>query len=309
LCLKENYSNSLKTCKNIYLKICSFLTIEKMKIIPIASDSLGVRSMATYAETKDCKILIDPSAALGPKRYGLPPSPQEIETLSNTKKEIARLAKNCDILTISHYHYDHYDPYETFYSGKKVFAKDIKENINKSQKQRGSDFKKIVKDQCKICYCDDSIHEIGDTKLTFSPPFFHGPENVRLGYVLMTTVDDGEKKLLHASDVQGPVTTDAKEYIVKQAPDLLIIDGPPTIFIGWKFSLKNLEDASNNLIEIIEKLDCDVILDHHLLRDIRYKQNFAQPYESCGNRIKTFAEFLGRQNMTLEAHRKELWNK
>ena len=54
-----------------------------MKVLPIASDSLGVRSMATYVETKDCKILIDPSAALGPKRYGLPPSEQEIDALKN----------------------------------------------------------------------------------------------------------------------------------------------------------------------------------------------------------------------------------
>jgi predicted metallo-beta-lactamase superfamily hydrolase len=59
-----------------------------MKIIPIASDSLGVRSMATYVETKDCKILIDPSAALGPKRYGLPPSIIEIEALKKIKKKI-----------------------------------------------------------------------------------------------------------------------------------------------------------------------------------------------------------------------------
>jgi hypothetical protein len=279
-----------------------------MKIVPIASDSLGVRSMATYVETKDCKILIDPSAALGPKRYGLPPSSQEIEALSNSKKEISALAKNCDILTISHYHYDHYDPYETFYGGKQVFAKDIKSNINKSQKQRGSDFRKIIKDQCKISYCDDSTHEFGSTKINFSPPFFHGPENVRLGYVLMTTIDDGEKILLHASDVQGPVTTSAKDYIIKQAPDLLIMDGPPTIFIGWKFSLKNLEEASDNLIEIIEKLNCDVILDHHLLRDIKYQKNFAKPYELYGKKIKTFAEFLGRPNKTLEAHRKELWS-
>lgn len=39
-----------------------------MKIIPIASDSLGIRSIATYVETKHCKILIDPSAAIGQKK-------------------------------------------------------------------------------------------------------------------------------------------------------------------------------------------------------------------------------------------------
>jgi len=237
-----------------------------MKIIPIASDSLGVRSMATYVETKDCKIIIDPSAALGPKRYGLPPTEQEIEALTKAKQEIAQIAETCDVLIISHYHYDHYDPSETFYAGKKVFAKDISKNINKSQNERGTDFKEIVENICDLEYCDDSNHRIGNTKIVFSPPFFHGPENVRLGYVIMTTIDDKEKRILHSSDVQGPVTKNAKDYIIDQKPDLLIMDGPPTLFLGWKFSKQSLQDASDNLVEIIETLGCQVILDHHLLR-------------------------------------------
>ena len=278
-----------------------------MNIIPIASDSLGVRSMATYIETKDCKIFIDPSAALGPKRYGLPPCQKELEALFNAKQRIAEIAEKCDILTISHYHYDHYDPNDVFYNGKKVFVKDITKNINKSQKQRGTDFKEIAENICELDYCDDSKHQIGSTKIVFSPPFFHGPENVRLGYVLMTTIDDGEKKILHSSDVQGPVTKNAKEYILDQKPDLLIMDGPPTIFLGWKFSQQSLQDASDNLVEIIETLKCDVILDHHLLRDLRYKDVFTEPYNLGKEKVKTFAEYLGEENNTLEAHRKELW--
>ena len=280
-----------------------------MKITPISSDSLGVRSMATYIETKDCKILIDPSAALGPKRYGLPPHQKEQEELLNTKNKIAELAKKCDILTISHYHYDHYDPDEVFYKGKKIFAKDISKNINKSQKQRGTDFEKNIENICELTYSDDTKHKFGDTKIIFSPPFFHGPENVRLGYVIMTTVDDGKKRILHASDVQGPVTKNATDYIIKQKPDLLIMDGPPTIFLGWKFSMQNLQDASENLIKIIETLQCDIILDHHLLRDKKYKEVFPEPYKKGKKYVKTFAEYLGKKNNTLEAHRKELWGK
>jgi len=280
-----------------------------MKIIPLASDSLGIRSMATYVETDDCKILIDPSAALGPKRYGLPPVQQELEMLTKIKQEIAKTAKHCDILTISHYHYDHYDPTEGFYNGKKIFAKDIEQNINKSQKQRGTDFKNIVGDICDLTYCDDSQHHIDRTTITFSPPFFHGPENVRLGYVIMTTVDDGKQKIMHASDVQGPVTKSAKDYIIEQKPDLLIMDGPPTIFLGWKFSKQSLQDASDNLVEIIETLGCQVILDHHLLRDLKYLDVFSEPYNIGKEKVKTFAEYLGKENNTLEAHRKELWGK
>jgi len=123
----------------------------------------------------------------------------------------------------------------------------------------------------------------------------------------MTTIDDGEKRLLHTSDVQGPVTEEAKDYIIEQKPDVLIMDGPPTLFLGWKFSVKNLKDASNNLVEILENLDCDVILDHHLLRDLKYREHFSEPYRVGGDRLKTFAEYLGEKNNMLEAHRKELW--
>lgn len=282
---------------------------DNMNIEPIASDSLGVRSMATSVETDDCRILIDPSAALGPKRYRLPPSTIEKNTLQKIKETIAQKANTCDILTISHYHYDHYDPYETFYKNKTVFAKDISNHINKSQKKRGTDFKKEILESCELIYCDDTQHSYGATTLTFSPPFFHGPENVRLGYVIMTTVDDGSQKLLHASDVQGPVTKDATAYIIKQNPDILIMDGPPTLFLGWRFSIQNLADASDNLLSIIEKTNCKVLLDHHLLRDLHYKKRFAKPYQKHGQSISTFAEYLNKENNTLEAHRKQLWEK
>jgi len=280
-----------------------------MIVKPIASDSLGVRSMATYVETKDCRILIDPSAALGPKRYGLPPHQTEFEKLQEIKNKISEIAKKVDILTVSHYHYDHYDPDETFYKDKKVFAKNITRDINKSQTQRGTDFKNNVESICELTYSDHTKHDFNSTTITFSPPFFHGPENIRLGYVVMTTIDDGEKRILHASDVQGPVTKNATEYIIKQKPDLLIMDGPATIFLGWRFSMQNLQNASDNLVKILEKTNCELILDHHLLRDLRYKEVYPEPYKKGKNKIKTFAEYLGEENNTLEAHRKKLWGK
>jgi len=280
-----------------------------MKIIPIASESLGVRSMATYVETTDCKIFIDPSAALGPKRYGLPPHKKEEKKLKETKIKIEKIVEKCDIITISHYHYDHYDPKVNFFKNKKVFAKDINKDINKSQKKRGKELKDKIENICELVYCDNKIYKFRDTTIRFSPPFFHGPEKIRLGFVIMTIVDDGEKKLLHTSDVQGPVTTKAKNFIIKQKPDLIILDGPPTYFLGWRFSKKNLQLASDNLVEIIEKLDSEIILDHHLLRDIKYIENLTKPYNLTKNRVKTFAEYLGKKNNTLEAHRKKLWGK
>lgn len=278
-----------------------------MKVIPIAADSLGVRSMATYIETKKLKIFVDPGAALGPSRYGLPPAKEEWQALDLAYQEINKVAKLCDILIISHYHYDHHDPDGDFYEGKKIFAKDRLKNINLSQKERGKYFEERIKSNCELVYCDSQEFEFKDIKIKFSEPFYHGVERTRLGFVLMTSVDDNKFKFLHASDVQGPVSKRACEYIIKEAPELLYIDGPPILFLGWKFSYKNLEQTIENLLRIIKELGCEIILDHHLLRDLRYKELLSKVY-ARGN-VKSCAEYLGKELRMLEARRKELWNR
>jgi len=278
-----------------------------MKINLLFSDSMGIRSMATLVEAGE-KIFIDASAALGPYRYGLPPHPLEIEALENAKAKIAELAKDCPIHIITHYHYDHYDPSEDFYEEKKIFAKRIENYINASQRERGSLFYEKFRGRAEIIYCDDSEHEINGVKLKFSPPFPHGPQGIRLGYVIMVSIEENEK-LLFASDVQGPVYEKAKDYIIQEEPSIIIMDGPPSYFLGWRFSQQNLEKAEKNLTEIMDKLDCKLILDHHLLRDLKYKERLHELYSLYGDRIMTFAEYNGLENNLLEARRKELWEK
>lgn len=278
-----------------------------MQIIPIASESLGVRSMATFVKTKDVSIMIDPSAALCPRRYKLPPHKLEEDALQKAKQKIRFFTLKSDIVTISHYHFDHYNPDETFYKGKKVLAKDIHHHINKSQQKRGTEFQEKNQENCELINADDTSYTIGDTQLFCSPAFFHGPENVRVGYVMMVTIRDKTKTVVHASDVQGPVTKEATAYIINQQPDILIMDGPPTNLLGFRFSKKSLLDATQNLIAIIKKTNCQVILDHHLLRDLQYKKRFSKPYEMYNNKINSFAEFNHKKNNFLEANRKNIW--
>ena len=112
-----------------------------MKIIPIASDSMGTRSMATFVETKDCKILIDPGVALGPRRYGLPPHPLEIEKLEEDWRNIVKYADKAQVMIVTHYHYDHHNPeYPEIYADKVVYLKHPTEKINYSQKKRAKYF-------------------------------------------------------------------------------------------------------------------------------------------------------------------------
>jgi hypothetical protein len=258
-------------------------------------------------ETEDLKLLIDPSAALGPRRYGLPPTQAEYDALVHAKEEIRRLANKCDVLTISHYHFDHYDPDENFYTGKIVYTKNRFENINLSQKERAKEFEeKINPSVADLVYCDAKEFQHGNTSISFSKPFPHGPAGVQVGTVLVTTVKEGGFTLVHGSDLQGPVAKDAADYIIEQNPDLLIMDGPPTLFLGWKFSVKNLENASENLVRILKETKCKLILDHHLVRDLKYLERFPKPYEIGKERVKTFAEYLGLENRFLEANRKKL---
>jgi len=278
-----------------------------MKILPLASESLGVRSLATYVETDSHKILIDPSAALGPSRYGLPPAKEELIALEESKKKIKEFARKADILIITHYHYDHYDPDENFYNGKKVLAKDINSKINKSQTERGTVFRDIIKDSCDLIYADNKKFNLDDIEIKFSEPFPHGPVGSRLGFVIMCSIIDKNFKLLFASDTQGPVSDEATGYILNEKPDLLIIDGPPTYFLGYKFSERDFLKSKENLTRISTELNSKIILDHHLLRDLKYKERFKELYET--NRVCSMAEYVGLENNLLEAHRKELWSK
>jgi hypothetical protein len=283
----------------------------EMKIIPLAFDSLGVRSMATFVET-NFKILIDPGAALGPSRYGLTPHPLEIQKLEELEERIKKFANKADILTISHYHYDHYSPYENFWAGKILLMKHPKEKINFSQKNRAKEFLEEIDEKAKeIEFADGREFLFDKTKIKFSPPVNHGAENSRLGYVVMCSISYKKKKFIHASDIQGPQIKETKEWIINENPDILILSGYPTIFLGWRFSQKGFEESNKNLMEILEKTKIKkIILEHHLLRDLNYKKKISEVLEKANEldkEIITAAEFLGKENEFLEAKRRELY--
>src|SRR2546428_500863 len=117
-----------------------------MKITPLAADSLGARSMATLVETPDVTILLDPSVRLGPYRYDLLPHPTERSRQKELWQVIRGAAKKADVLTVSHYHFDHHNPAApSIFRGKLAFLKDGKFHINPSQRERSSAFVRIIR--------------------------------------------------------------------------------------------------------------------------------------------------------------------
>ncbi|MEM2105441.1 MAG: MBL fold metallo-hydrolase [Candidatus Bathyarchaeia archaeon] len=283
-------------------------------IVPLAFDSLGVRSMATFIETDDLKILIDPGAALGPIRYGLPPHFLEWQKLDESWRKIKRQAKEADVLMVTHYHYDHHDPdAPELYKNKMVFIKHPTENINLSQRERAALFLKAIREKPKkLEIADGKIFRIGKTQITFSKAVCHGT-NPRLGYVTEVSIKSGNDRFLYTSDVEGPSLPEQIRFILKEKPDILFVDGPMTYMLGFRYSYKSLEISNNNLVKIIKKLSLDtLVLDHHFLRDLNYKLRIKPVYEAaekCRVKVVTAAEFCGKKIEMLEALRRELYAK
>jgi len=283
-----------------------------MRLIPLASESLGVRSLATFVEASGLKILIDPGVALGPKRYGLAPAKIELETLQKMRKKIQGYGRKADIITISHYHYDHHTPFfeglyesssEAFareiYEGKQLFIKHPTENINFSQRKRAWAFLKKAEPMAKkVEFSDGRSFDLGGVTLEFSPAVPHGSEGSRLGFVVMVLIDDGTR-LIHASDIQL-LNRKAVEWIIEKNPDVLITGGPPT-YLG-KRAEGSWETGIKNLNEIIRETNAQIILDHHIVRD----KNYPRFFDELEKRPKTFARFLRVEDRPLEAYRREL---
>jgi len=158
-----------------------------------------------------------------------------------------------------------------------------------------------------VRFVDGSEVEFGRTMVRFPGPFFHGVEFARVGWVISLVVERDGAKLVYTSDLQGPVIEDYAEWLVREDPDVLILDGPPTYLLGYMMNKINLRRAVENIKHIVEATRADpIILDHHLLREPRYAERLADVYEVAkrvGKRVLTVAECFGKRPVVLEAAR------
>lgn len=284
-----------------------------MKVELLAFDSMGVRSMCTFVETPDLNVIIDPGVALAPNRFGLPPHPIESARMEEMASRIAEKAREADVLVISHYHYDHHDPGDIIpleiYNGKVVLVKDPDRDINRSQRDfRAPLFLGMVKGRAKSLEIADGRSFIfGKTRIAFSQAVFHG-SNSALGYVVETMVESDGWKLVHTSDVEGPVNDSQAEFILRERPDLAVIDGPMTYMLGYRVSKGELDLAIANLRKIASCGVKEIVIDHHFLRDLRFAEYISLIKEGGGcAKILTAAEYMGQPNNLLEAKRRDLY--
>lgn len=290
-----------------------------MEINPIASESLGVRSQSFYLQTEDISIILDPGISLAPRRFGLKPHKIEYKRIKKLSSKLIRLSKQSDALFVSHYHFDHYTPnFENYiynwsnedisnkiFKNKLVFAKHTSNDINYSQSKRGYYFEKLCKDVSeKLEYVDGRSFKIGDTKLVFSDAVPHGAKGTKLGNVLMAYIDSSNDSIVYASDTQGPIFENSKEWILEKNPDLVILGGPPKYLVSNKLDRRDYEEGISNLKEICEKYP--TIIDHHLLRSQDGVDVFDEIRKDVKSEVWNFATYLGQSPEYLEKKRKIL---
>ncbi len=283
-----------------------------MKILPLSSDSMGTRSMATFIETDGLKIIIDPGVALGQMRDGLPPHEEEIKKMNEDMERIKEFLKISDVVIITHYHYDHYNPkLAELLKGKKLLFKDWEQMINRSQWGRADNFLRILKGlNLEPISADGKNFNFSDVKISFSNPVTHGV-SPKLGYVIEVFVESDGSSFLFTSDVQGPCRGEQISFILSKKPEIIYIDGPLSYLLGKAFEMQDLKISIENLRKImeIEEMKC-VIIDHHLLRDLKWKElmeDVIEFGEERGIKVLTAAEFIGKENQLLEARRKKLY--
>ncbi len=296
--------------KRLALKLVACRVV-KMRVRLVACDSMGVRSMCTRVEADGVVLVIDPSAALAPRRYGLPPHRLEWERLDEAWREIERACSDADVMVVTHYHLDHYSPRRTYlYEGKIVLLKSPEENVNFSQRRRGLFFTSELKNIAReIRYVDGAKLKFDATTIEFSPPVPHGGEGTKLGYVIMVKVSESKgDTMVFTSDISGPVYRPATEWIVKAKPKLVILDGPP---IYHERSEESLAEAVENMAQILGESSVEkLVLDHHALRDLSYREKLApvfQAGEKLSKAVLTAAEYMGVEEKLLEASRLYLY--
>jgi hypothetical protein len=111
---------------------------------------------------------------------------------------------------------------------------------------------------------------------------------------------------MHASDVQGPIFRGTRDYIIQEQPDTLILSGPPLYLVGFALEEKDLERARDNLIKIVKEVP-RVVVDHHLLRDLRYVQFLESVEKEAGRKVLVASQLIDKEPYLLEARRKELY--
>ena len=278
-----------------------------MKIVPLAADSLGTRSMATWVELEGVRVLIDPGVTVAETRYGLPPMQEERQALEAATSRVIGALCQADAAVVTHFHEEHVNLLHYVLSSTAIY---MKTPVTPSEvRATQALFPRLERTGRAFSMADDSSVNLRDVTLTFSRPLPHGKAGAKAGSVMAVAVQARSGCFVHASDVQGPLSAAAVEWVIRQRPDVLYLSGAPTYKLFYQaerdadtLTAPDIRTARANLLTIMKYTGCQVILDHYLVRDPNFRRLYSEVFAT--GRVQTAAEYLGVTERPLEAQRR-----
>ncbi len=278
-----------------------------MNIKILGTESLGVRGLCCFIETEGRRILIDPGAALGYKRYSLLPHPLQVAIDEEIRKHIVAAWSQATDIVISHFHGDHIplvdaNPYQ-------LNAEKVK-GINPEARvwAKGPFLSPTEEKRARALSAELGINlqkaEGNEGPFTFSAHVPHGSAADNLEKVVMTKVEE-DFVFVHASDIQL-LNDEAISVILSWKPNVVLLSGPP-IYLS-RLSNEQLVMARKNALLLSGRIDT-LIIDHHLLRDRKGALWLEELSSESINPIVCGADFMRRPRLLLEADRKLLYKK
>jgi len=122
-------------------------------------------------------------------------------------------------------------------------------------------------------------------------------------------VECDDERIMHCSDVQGPISQRTLGLMLDFRPNIAIIGGPPFYLSGFRVSETAIDSALRNAEKAASMIPL-IIYDHHSLRSedcSRELSGLKASAERHGHRIVSAAEFSGIPNRLLEAGRRRLY--
>jgi len=274
----------------------------------IGTESLGVRGLSCFVKTGERRILIDPGVALGYIRHGLLPHPLQVAEGERVRQRIIKALENATDVVFSHFHGDHIplqnaNPYQ-------LAIRDLPENFqdiccwSKSMDSLGEKMKQRAQDLRKLLGPNFHIAEgLSEGPMTFSKAMPHGAKDSKLGSVMMTRINLGDKVFLHASDIQL-LDSATIDFIIAGQADIVLAAGPPLY-------LETLPDeqrtaAWENGLRLAHNVET-LILDHHLMRDQQGPAWLEALSTEAGKQVYCAADFMEKKRLLLEASRTKLY--
>lgn len=273
-----------------------------MDIIPLAAESMGVRSMATLVDTGSIRVLIDPGACLAPSRYGLPPTAEERAVYEATVSHIIGVICQVDAVVVTRYHEEHCNLLPYVLSSAAVY---LKAPIEPGERRAAREtVQKLEKTGRGFELVSDRTVDWRNVSISFSPPLPEGRTGE--GTAMAVSIRDKASCFVHGSDAHGPLSPVAMDWVLRQRADLAYVSGPPTYRIGFqdaRLTTADLRTCRANLMGLLRYSRCQVILDHMLFRDPSPRRWYSDLFET--GRVQSAAGFLGLPERPLEARRRE----